>query len=688
DFFEKKIRPVLAAECYDCHAGEKKKGGLQLDSRDGLLAGGDTGPAIIPGDPGKSLLITSIKQTDPDLKMPKKAPMLDPQIIADFIAWIKMGAPDPRDQPDKTTRAGATAPAWTKIFESRKQWWCFQPVRRPPIPTPKDAAWSNEPIDRFIRASMEKAGLSPANDADPRVVYRRLCFALTGLPPTPRDVTEFAQAASVDRRQAILDATDRLLASPAFGERWARHWMDLVRFAETFGSEHDYLNPHAWRYRDYLIRAFNADLPYDRFVQEQIAGDLLEPRWNPKLEINESLLATAWQRMIESYATPVDVKREEISVIDWQIEALGKSFLGLTIECARCHDHKFDPISAADFYALYGVFASTRPILNILDPPKKLTANDEALRKIKDELRTRLADLWQKEIANGAIARALGSGKKALAPLRALAKAKDFKGAWREAREHETKRRTLAAGNIAFTDFEKANDLAGWRASGPGLPSGLTSPGTLSLSTGDNFVRAIQPRGYVSDAISERHGGSVRSPEFILEKRTVSVFASGTGKARLRLVIDNFQNDLLLFEGVNPNLDSQAPRWFSMSIKDQWIGHRARIELMTRDDKTCVGYTSDQVRWAQTDGRSAFGVYRVVLHDGDLEPLPSALPRDFWDADFQSWNEVLNGVAKIARSAVTRWGTGNATNDDARLLEALLECGAFPNRRGVDGQCD
>jgi hypothetical protein len=690
EFFEKKIRPVLAAECYECHAGEKKKGGLQLDSRDGLLTGGDTGPAIVPGDPEKSLLITSIKQTDPDLKMPKKAPMLEPQVIADFIAWIKMGAPDPRQEPDKTTKSTATAAAWPQVFESRKKWWCFQPVRRPPIPTPKDVAWSNEPIDRFIRAGMEKAGLSPANDADPRVVYRRLCFALAGLPPTPRDVSDFAKAAAVDRRQAILDATDRLLASPAFGERWARHWMDLVRFAETFGSEHDYLNPHAWRYRDYVIRAFNADLPYDRFVQEQIAGDLLDPRWNLKLEINESLLATAWQRMIESYATPVDVKREEISVIDWQIEALGKSFLGLTIECARCHDHKFDPISATDFYALYGVFASTRPILNILDPAKKLTANDEALRTIKDELRVRLADLWQNEIAPDAIERALRSENKkdGLAPLRTLAKAKDFKGAWREAREHETKRRSLAAGDIVFADFENASDLAGWRASGPGLPRALSPPGMLSLSAGDNIVRAILPRGYLSDTVSERHGGSVRSPEFIIEKRTVSVLASGTGKARLRLVIDNFQNDLLLFEGVNPNLDSPTPRWFSMSIKDQWIGHRARIELMTRDDKTCVGYTNDQAHWAQTDGRSAFGVYRVVLHDGALEPLPSPLPREFWNAQFQSWDELPSRLADIARSAVRRWGTGYGTNEDARLLAALLECGAFPNRRGVDGKCD
>jgi hypothetical protein len=661
---------------------------LQLDSRDRLRAGGDTGPALVPGAPEKSLLITSIQQTDPDLKMPKKAPMLASEVIADFVTWIKMGAPDPRDEPDKI-KAGGSAATWPQVFAARKGWWCFQPVRHPPVPTPSDTHWSSEPIDRFILATMEKAGLSPAKDAEPGVVYRRLCFALTGLPPGPRAVSAFISAAAVDRRKAIADATDALLASPAFGERWARHWMDLVRFSETFGSEHDYLNPHAWRYRDYLIRAFNADLPYNRFIQEQIAGDLLDPRWNAKLQINEALLGTAWQRMIESYATPVDVKREEISVIDWQIEALGKTFLGLTIECARCHDHKFDPISAADFHGLYGVFASTRPILNILDAPGKLTAQDNALRGIKEELRGALADWWDREIAGGAIERAMRTEKKdRLTPLRVLAKSPDTKAAWRTLREREQTRGERSAGDLLFADFASARDLAGWRVSGPGLPRELTAAGMFSLSLGDTLVRTIHPRGYVSDAVSERHGGSLRSPEFTIEKRTVSVLASGTGKARLRLVIDNFQNDLLLFEGVNPNLDSPAPRWFSMQIKEQWMGHRARIEVMTRDDKTCVGYTNDQERWAETDGRSAFGIYRVVLHDGTLEPAPSLFPDEFWQDDVTSWNDVLARFTARARAALARWRTGDATDADARLLEALLESGALPNRRGADGRCD
>jgi hypothetical protein len=515
-----------------------------------------------------------------------------------------------------------------------------------------------------------------------------LSFALTGLPPQPEEIRAFADAARVDRHGALIEATDRFLASPAFGERWARHWMDLVRYAETFGSEHDYLNPHAWRYRDYLIRALNADLPYDRFVQEQIAGDLLEPRWNRDLKINEALLATAWQRMIESYATPVDVKREEISVIDWQIEALGKSFLGLTIECARCHDHKFDPISTADFHALYGVFASTRPTLNILDEPSKLTANDPELLRRKTALRDALATFWETEIREGAIENALRNSKNdAFAALRKLEKENDFAKGWNALPDRDTKKRDNPSGNLVFADFTRG-DLAGWRVSGPGLPRALSAPGALSLGSGETIVRAIQPRGFFSDAITERHGGSLRSPEFTIEKRAVSVLASGSGKARLRLVIDNFQNDLLLFSGVNPDLDSASARWFTMPIKEQWVGHRARVELLTRDDKTCVGHTTDQEKWAQTDGRSAFGIQRVIFHDGASPAPPSKLPEAIWDLQPQSFTDLLAQLTELSHSALTRWRAGHATDDDARLLQTLLECGAFSNRRGANQTCD
>ncbi|HSI65021.1 MAG TPA: DUF1549 domain-containing protein, partial [Candidatus Saccharimonadia bacterium] len=226
----------------------------------------------------------------------------------------------PFHQPPQPPEAG-TGRTWAEKYAERKGQWCFQPVQHPAPPVVRDTAWPMRPLDQFILARLEAEGLKPSPRAVPEALTRRLSFALTGLPPE-----ESLRGTPFEAQ------VERLLSSPAFGEHWARHWMDVARYAETFGSEHDYLNPHAWRYRDYLVRAFNADVPYDRFIQEQIAGDLLEkPRMNGALGINESLLGTAYQRMSEFYATPVDVMREQAVVIDWQIENLSRAFMGLTV---------------------------------------------------------------------------------------------------------------------------------------------------------------------------------------------------------------------------------------------------------------------------------------------------------------------------------------------------------------------
>ncbi|MGV3531839.1 MAG: PSD1 and planctomycete cytochrome C domain-containing protein [Chthoniobacteraceae bacterium] len=673
EFFETKIRPVLVAECYECHSKKKQKGGLRLDSRDALRAGGDSGAAIVAGKPEESLLITSISHLDPDLKMPSKAPKLEAQVIADFTKWVALGAPDPRDEADSA--GGAGAGSWPEMLAARRQWWAFQPLAKTEPPLPKTRDWSEHPIDRFLLAQMEEQGTAPAADAEPHALIRRMTFALTGLPPKPEEVDDFVAAAQVDRSKAIAAAIERMLASPAYGERFARHWMDLVRYAETYGSEHDFLSPYAWRYRDYLVRAFNADLPYDRFVHEQIAGDLIAPRWHEG--INEALLGTAWHRMVESYATPVDVKREQASVIDWQIEALGKTFLGLTVQCARCHDHKFDPISAADYYALYGVFASTRPALRILDEPSRLTMHDAELAELKEKLRAKLAERWKRDIAPASLEAVLRrDGKDPLKPLRDLAKADDFPAAWKKLEERYGKRREDAP---AFADFTKG-DLGGWRTAGPGLPPKPTPSGLLSLSSGDALVRAIQPAGYYSDAISERHGGALRSPEFTIEARAVSVLASGSGKARLRLVIENHQLDLLLFESVNPDLTSPSPRWVTMRMKDQWIGRKARVELLTRDDKTSVGEIKEQEAWAKSDGRSSFGIQRVVLHDGDAPPTPPPFPPAVWQSQPVGWGEFVQQLSFAAEAALEAWAAGRGDDEDVRLLQALLEGGALSNQ--------
>ncbi|MDB6175485.1 MAG: hypothetical protein JWL59_4796 [Chthoniobacteraceae bacterium] len=394
DFFESKIRPVLAAECYECHNGTKKKGGLRLDYRDGWKRGGDSGDAIVPGDPANSLLIKAIRHLDAELKMPAKAPRLDEQVIANFEKWIEAGAPDPRDDPPSES---AGKGVWPDLLAARRNWWALLPVQKQAIPEVKDPNWSVHPVDRFLLSKLEEKGLQPAQPSDPRTLIRRLTFMLTGLPPTPVEVEKFASES--DSQAAVTDATERLLSSPRFGEHWARHWMDLVRYAETHGSESDPDIPQAWRYRDYLVRAFNADLPYDALVREHLAGDLLA---NPRANVagfNESILGTAHLRLIEHGFQPIDTLDDQVKAVDSQIDVVSKAFQGLTVSCARCHDHKFDAISQRDYYALYGIFASCRPAQVIIDTPALINKERPALEELRGKIKSELATVWTRAAA-------------------------------------------------------------------------------------------------------------------------------------------------------------------------------------------------------------------------------------------------------------------------------------------------
>jgi hypothetical protein len=396
EFFESKIRPVLVAECTECHNATKHKGGLRLDYRDGWKKGGDTGDAIVPGDAAKSLLITSIRHEDPDLKMPAKAPKLDDKVIADFEKWVNMGAPDPRDQPP-ANQGGK--PSWPDLLASRRDWWSLLPVQKPVIPAVKSSGWSEHPVDRFLLAKMEEHQLAPAAPADPRSLIRRLTFALTGLPPSPAEVEAFVADSNRDPQTAIRTATDRLLASPRFGEHWGRHWLDLMRYAETHGSEGDPEIREAWRYRDYVIRALNADLPLDQFIREQIAGDLLpKPRVSAD-GVDESVIGPAQFRLVEHGFQPVDTLDDQVKAVDNQIDVVTKAFQGLTVSCARCHDHKFDAISQRDYYALYGIFASCRPAQITIDAPEVQAKNRPELEKLHGRIKAALAEEWTRAAA-------------------------------------------------------------------------------------------------------------------------------------------------------------------------------------------------------------------------------------------------------------------------------------------------
>jgi hypothetical protein len=351
-FFEARIRPVLVQQCYKCHSStaEKLKGGLLLDTRAGLLRGGDSGkPSIVPGDPHHSLLLDAIRYTDPDLQMPPRHELPGDE-IADFEAWVKMGAPDPRTEAPGATTRPIVAPV--DVTRART-FWSFQPPKPQPVPTIIDSAWPQTDIDRFILARLESKGIAPAPQADKHTLIRRATFDLTGLPPTPDEVDAFGADSSAD---AFAKVVDRLLASPAYGERWGRHWLDLARYADTGGDSADYPVPQAYRYRNWVIDAFNRDEPYDQFVREQVAGDLLPSK--DEGDRKQKIIATGYLAVSKRFSTTPEGQMH--LTIDDTIDTLGRSVLGLTMGCARCHDHKFDPIGQRDYYALYGIFASTR----------------------------------------------------------------------------------------------------------------------------------------------------------------------------------------------------------------------------------------------------------------------------------------------------------------------------------------
>jgi hypothetical protein len=397
--FESKIRPVLVQHCLECHSIEsgKAKGGLRLDDREAVLRGGDSGPALVPGKPEESVLLAAIRHTDPDLEMPPRKERLSEAILKDFERWIADGAVDPRESANgKDEKTGDD-------FESRKQHWSFRPVVAPNIPQPKQADWAYNDIDRFVLAKLEENGLEPSSDADPEVLMRRLSFDLTGLPMANEINSFFAKNPIRNSQSEIRNLTDSLLASPAYGQRWARHWLDVVRFAESNGKEANLIYPHAWRYRDYVIDAFARDLPYDRFLTEQLAGDLL-PAENEN-ERARHLIATGFLAMGPKSLAEQNPEQFAADLADEQIDAFSRAFLATSLACARCHDHKSDPVTMTDYYALAGIFKSTDTrygtwidsennrggtLIRLPDLPGQLIPNRSITKREVDELHAKL----------------------------------------------------------------------------------------------------------------------------------------------------------------------------------------------------------------------------------------------------------------------------------------------------------
>ena len=390
EFFEREIRPVLVDNCVTCHSGGLVMGGLRLDYRGGWEQGGQSGPVIIPGDPDQSLLIRAISHAGSQTPMPLGGSRLAPEAIDAFVEWVRMGAPDPRDAP-------AVEPtieqSWEEVYEERSRWWSLQPVVRPPLPSVEYEEWSHQPVDRFLLAKLEEKGLDPAPGADRSALLRRLSYVLTGLPPTPEEAAAFVHDPDPD---AYTHEVERLAASHHFGERWARHWMDVVRYGDSYGYEWDVPAKGSWRYRDYLIRAFNDDVPFDQLVREQIAGDLLpNPRINASEQINESMIGPMFFQMGEKrHGDSVVFNGIVQEMLDNKIDAFSKAFQATTVACARCHDHKLDAVSQKDYYALAGVFMSSRWVTNTLDTPDRNRRVLDGLSGLKAKLREPLAAWW------------------------------------------------------------------------------------------------------------------------------------------------------------------------------------------------------------------------------------------------------------------------------------------------------
>lgn len=344
-FFESKVRPLLVKHCYECHSQEGKvKGGLLLDRKEGWQKGGDAGPALVPGQPAKSLILHSVRYEDEDLQMPPKSKLL-PEDIATLEQWIKMGAPDPR-----TEALAAAKPTKSIDIESARQGWAYRPLQKAAIPAVQDKAWPRNDIDAFILAEIEAKGLKPAADAALRTLKRRLSYDLTGLPPSGESDT-----------LALSDYVERLLQSPAFGEKWGRHWLDLARYADSNGGDRNYTFFQAWRYRNYVIDAFNRDKSYYDFIREQIAGDLMPSKNDAQRR--ERMIATTFLALGPKMLTERDKEKLHLDTVDEQLDTIGKSMLGLSLGCARCHDHKFDPVSQRDYYALAGFLRSTEIVM-------------------------------------------------------------------------------------------------------------------------------------------------------------------------------------------------------------------------------------------------------------------------------------------------------------------------------------
>ena len=539
------------------------------------------------------------------------------------------------------------------------------------------------PIDRFVQAKLAEEDLEPADRADQRTVIRRLSFALTGLPPTTDDVDAFVNDASSNAFEKLVD---RYLDSPQFGERWARHWMDLIRYTDSHGSEGDPQIPHAYQYRDYLIRALNADVPYDQLVREHLAGDLLEtPRLNKELGINESAIGPAHFRFVFHGFAPTDALDEKVRFTDDQINVVSKAFLGLTVSCARCHDHKFDAISQSDYYAMFGIFASCRPALLDVNLSDRKTKNTEQIRAEKDELRGLLANQWLQSVdqmAEQLLEPDEGLSKKIEATknerellhfwkeLTAVDKDESkFEDAWkkryekwdgqREFSEHAEIRRQW--------NLSDESDFQSWFAFGNGMTKAVSTAGEFTLSKEGPIVSGVFPAAALTHGVSESHRGFLGSPRFKLDDDYDAWFlVAGSGQPSLRYVVENYPRNGTVYP--IKTINDESFKWEKFSLK-YWKGDNIHFEIATSKDAPLQNRNQD---------RSWFAVRDVLLTKSG-SPGPSDVSLEYLSPIFEisaemprSRGELAGRIQVALTSAIRSWRDGSANDQQALLLNAAL----------------
>ncbi len=661
EFFQTKVKPLLEARCFECHGPEAKKlkGGLSLASRADALRGGDSGAAIVPGKPGESLLVKAINYVD--FEMPPKSRLPEGE-VAILTEWVKRGAPwsTGKDDPARDLK-----PDTFPLAERKAKHWAWKPIAHVEATAVKRADWPADDIDQFVLAKLEERGLSPAATTDRRTLLRRVYFALNGLPPTPAEAAEFV-ADKAPTREALARVVDRLLDSPHFGERWARHWLDLVRYAETLGHEFDYPLAHAHQYRDYVIRALNADVPYDRFVVEHVAGDLLREgetgrggereknktqqsaaslplslspplplsRLHPTDGYNESLLATGFWFLGEDKHAPVDAKAEQAARIDNQLDVFSKTFLGLTVACARCHDHKFDAIRTSDYYALAGFLQSSRRQTAYLDPHGKIDAAVAELKRSRSE-----------QTSNSKIA----------------------------------KTRDVPEGTKLFEDFTATSfvDLQHPSAS-PESRERIADNSPLTthhsplphrwFATGWAFGDGPNRHGVVhSGELAPRLRGVLRSPTFTITHPQILYRLAGQN-ARVRLILDGYQMmdfSGLLFNGTTFEVKTDGKWVWHRQAGDlqNHLGRRAYIELIDDGD----GWIACESIWFSNGGREPVGQASSLSEIESLDRQAGSLSHEI--------PEPMRAVAIC---------DGNAVNEHVFIRGSHKNLGPEVGRRNLE----